>query len=121
MLILLIVPTPIIFRFQAPRTRGNCNRAPAWRVDSLASNERFKPLRRHWKFCDSARTLKGVIDRRSNGSANRCDPAFTRTLETVGIERAGGIFAQECLDSRHFTRGRHQIVGERYGERIAAV
>src|SRR5262245_1902147 len=60
---------------------------------SPSAQHRLDPPGRNRKLCHGARTLKCIVDCGRNGGANRCDPAFTGTLETIGIERAWGIFA----------------------------
>ena len=49
------------------------------------------------------------------------DAALARALDAERIERARRILGQHDVDVGHLARGRHEIVGEGDGQRIAAL
>ena len=64
--------------------------------------------------------LQRVVDRRGDDGADRIGAAFAGAFEPERVERRGRVLGDQRLDGRHLARGRHQIIGKRDRERLAA-
>ncbi len=69
---------------------------------------------------DAQRTQR-IGNRVRHQAADRDDAAFAGALGAERIDRGGMRFHDEAANFRKITRGRHEIVGKRAGEKLAIV
>src|SRR3984957_2780221 len=79
-----------------------------------------QPLWRDRKFGDGAMGTERVVDGGGDRGTDRIGAAFARPFQAHRIKRDGRVFADEDVDGRHPANGRHQIIGERHRQRLAA-
>src|SRR6266852_4426121 len=89
-------------------------------ISPAAVQNMLEPLRRDRQLGDGARHSDGVVDRRRDRCAHAGDAAFARALDAERIERARRLLGEDHVDVGRLARGRHQIVHEARGQRIAA-
>ena len=105
---------------------------PLWTARALANKDGrlpivhvfqdySEPLRRNGKLGHRARSLKGVIDRRSNRGADRIGPTFSRALQSKGVEWAWRVLRHQDGNIGDLACGRHQVVGERNRKGLSVV
>ncbi len=103
-----------VFEVSVPRGRADAVLRPLPNEGSQVGGRDRQPA-------DRTRRARARRRRRWRWPRRLRDAAFAGALDAERVERARRILGHQHLDRRHLRRGRHQVVGEGRGERLAAL